>query len=118
MNADQQWHRGLMTIEEYREATGRFPEGATVEQIDEVVRESMRTEFSSEEEWMEYEEARGHLAGTPEFLPCYECSRAAGVDVFDDSALIQHAVVKLGGVVEARRDATQTYILSCGHTTI
>lgn len=90
----------------------------TADAIDARVRATMRTKFENEDDWHAYEESRGALAGTPEFLPCYTCTRSAGRNPMDDSQLIEHAVVRLGGVVEQRRDPTQTYVLSCGHTTI
>jgi hypothetical protein len=67
------------------------------------------------EYWEEQEEKRGELAGTPTVMPCYECTRARGMDVNDP---IMIAVKALGPVVEAHRDPTQTYVLSCGHKTI
>ncbi len=77
-----------------------------------------RRTFASEEEWQEYEESRGALAGTPEYLVCYKCTRDAGGDPFDEPNAIARKVVRLGGVAEAHRDPTQTYVLECGHTVI
>ena len=65
----------------------------------------------------EYEE-RGELAGYPEAIGCVDCTRAAGLDPFDDDKLVQRKLVKLGPVVNARQDATQSYVLECGHTVI
>lgn len=74
--------------------------------IDAEVRAKMpTTPFASEDEWCEYEMSRGDLAGVPEFMHCTTCGEG-------------HAVVREGGVVAERFDATQTYILSCGHTVI
>jgi hypothetical protein len=63
----------------------------------------------------EQEVKRGELAGTPDVMPCYECTRARKMDL-RDPIMIQ--VKALGPIVEARRDPTQTYVLSCGHKTI
>jgi len=62
--------------------------------------------------FLQEEEARGALAFAPDTMPCYECGGFDGVTAPD------RAVVKLGPIVEARRDPTGTYILDCGHTTI
>lgn len=66
----------------------------------------------TEDEFYAQEEARGDLAFAPTELKCYECGG------FDGSSGPMRKVVKLGRVVEERRDATQTYVLSCGHITI
>jgi hypothetical protein len=81
---------------------------------------SLTDPLDREEAWSVYEESRGPLAGTPEFLVCYECSRAAGIppDPLDLDGYIEHAVVRLGPIAEPHRDPTQTYVLSCGHTVI
>lgn len=77
-------------------------------------------ERAAMEAYYEKEAARGELAGTPETLPCYECSRIAGVviDPLNESNLIERKVVALGPIAEAHRDPTQTYKLACGHVTI
>jgi len=69
-------------------------------------------EEMTEEEWDERQVARGELAGAPDTMECYECLG------FDGIHFIMQKVVKLGPIVEAHRDPTQTYILECGHTTI
>jgi hypothetical protein len=48
----------------------------------------------------------------PETMECYECGGFNGRDF-----KVQR-VIRLGPVVEAHRDATQTYVLECGHTVI
>jgi len=62
--------------------------------------------------WLHYaiEELRGELAGTPEFMACYECGG------FDGITAPQRLVIALGPVVGS--DPTETYRLECGHTTI
>jgi hypothetical protein len=62
--------------------------------------------------YCEQELARGHLAFQPHELECYECGGFNGRD------FVMRKVVKLGNVVEQRRDPTQTYVLDCGHTVI
>lgn len=61
--------------------------------------------------WMKAEESRGELAFVAETVGCYECGG------FDGVTAPQKKVVRLGRVVD-RADATQTYVLECGHTTI
>ena len=62
--------------------------------------------------WQEAEDARGDLAGYPDTLGCYECGG------FDGVTAPERKLVKLGGIAEAHRDPTQTYVLDCGHVTI
>lgn len=64
------------------------------------------------EQWCAEQEQRGELAGTPDEMECYACAGFNGRD------FVMRKVVKLGPVVEQRRDATQTYVLECGHTVI
>jgi hypothetical protein len=92
--------------------------------------------------WCEEQEARGELAGVAETAPCYECGQEARKGIRDEPfeedpsfmlvdckdgkpvgaayplPFITRKIVKLGPVVEQRRDPTQSYVLECGHTTI
>lgn len=63
--------------------------------------------------WYAEQEARGPLAGAPDFIACYECAGFPGHGV----EVPVKRVVKLGAVV-GRQDPTQTYVLACGHVTI
>lgn len=85
--------------------------------LDAEARLAAERDFGSEEEWMDYEASRGELAMTPERLVCYDCTRAAGLNVMDDATALKRPVVALGPVVN-NADPTQTYKLACGHTTI
>lgn len=67
--------------------------------------------------YMTIEASRGALAGSPETLPCYDCTREAGLSVMDDEAVIRREVIALGPVVNPA-DPTQSYKLACGHTVI
>jgi hypothetical protein len=64
------------------------------------------------EAYMAAEMARGNMAFEPHTMECYACAGFNGVDH------VTRRVVKLGNVVEQRRDATQTYVLECGHVVI
>jgi len=66
---------------------------------------------------MTYDEWCERSEDIPMRLECYECARGFGVDPFGD-AVPKREVKKLGPIAEARRDPTQTYVLTCGHTVI
>lgn len=61
--------------------------------------------------YLETQEARGELAGSPETMGCWECGG------FDGVTAPERKVVKLGPVVNPA-DPTQSYKLECGHLTI
>jgi hypothetical protein len=46
----------------------------------------------------------------PWFLDCYTCGYPKGP--------VKRKVVKLGPIIDEKRDPTQTYILECGHATV
>lgn len=76
-------------------------------------------EEAAEEAYYEREMARGELCGAPEEMGCFTCAREAGLDYMaPDKDLPQRKVVKMGPIVEAHRDPTASYVLSCGHTVI
>lgn len=88
-------------------------EEATPQKIADIVNKN-------HQRFMDEEEARGELAGSPDSLPCYDCTRLVlpeGMPLPHDSECVQVRVVKLGPVVNPA-DPTQSYILECGHTTI
>jgi hypothetical protein len=87
---------------------GTVNAASTVGFLSEEDRASIAHEYLEEQE-----EKRGELAGSPDTLPCYECMRQLGRQKPPEVK-----VEKLGPIAEARRDPTQTYVLSCGHITM
>lgn len=77
-------------------------------------------EAAAYDAYVSREEARGELCGAPEKMPCPDCTKAAGRSWNFNAEYLneQRSVVKMGPVVEAHRDPTATYVLSCGHTVI
>jgi len=68
----------------------------------------------AEQNWIEAELARGTLAFQPERLPCFRCPPKE----YDNFQTPVRMVTGMGPVLTPAYDATQSYILECGHYAI
>lgn len=80
-------------------------------------------EMSPEEAaWHDAQEARGELAGAPDRMQCYKCRpsllqrlRRRLFHRYDLPVGVSRRVVRLGPILEPRRDPTSSYVLECEH---
>lgn len=77
-----------------------------------------RTDYGPNEPYLTCLACEDEAVGIGLEVPCYDCTRAAGLPVDDDSACVQRRIAALGPVVNDPFDPTQSYRLECGHVTI